>query len=108
MHAHGMLRDCSLNDALCADWILGTRMRCVRCLLANGPCAPTHLRASHDACLLACLPACLQGRMKFLRPLYRALFRSKAGKQAALDTFAACRATYHPIAQKMVAADLGV
>jgi leukotriene-A4 hydrolase len=46
--------------------------------------------------------------MKFLRPLYRALFKSKMGRQLALDTFTACRASYHPIAQKMVAADLGL
>jgi leukotriene-A4 hydrolase len=46
--------------------------------------------------------------MKFLRPLYRALFKSKMGRQLALDTFTQCRAAYHPIAQKMVAADLGL
>jgi leukotriene-A4 hydrolase len=46
--------------------------------------------------------------MKFLRPLYRALFKSAMGRQAALDTFRACRASYHPIAQKMVAVDLGL
>lgn len=49
-----------------------------------------------------------QGRMKFLRPLYRALFRSKMGKQAALDTFKEAGRSYHPIAAKMVASDLGV
>ena len=49
-----------------------------------------------------------QGRMKFLRPLYRALFRSKMGKQAALDTFKEAGGSYHPIAAKMVAADLSV
>lgn len=49
-----------------------------------------------------------QGRMKFLRPLYRALFRSKMGKQAALDTFQEAGRSYHPIAAKMVAADLSV
>lgn len=47
-----------------------------------------------------------QGRMKFLRPLYRALHKSKEGKQLALDTFAAQKDKYHPIAAKMVAADL--
>jgi leukotriene-A4 hydrolase len=46
--------------------------------------------------------------MKYVRPLYRALFRSKVGKQAALDTFEANRGRYHPICRKMVAADLGV
>ena len=49
-----------------------------------------------------------QGRMKYLRPLYRALYRSKMGRELALGTFAAARASYHPIAQKMVGADLGV
>ncbi|MEW5318023.1 MAG: hypothetical protein WDW38_009277 [Sanguina aurantia] len=49
-----------------------------------------------------------QGRMKYLRPLYRALKRSKMGSQLAQDTFRELRGTYHPIAQKMVAADLGL
>jgi len=48
-----------------------------------------------------------QGRMKFLRPLYRALFRSEATKQLALETFADLRDTYHPIASKMLSSDLG-
>lgn len=48
------------------------------------------------------------GRMKYVRPLYRALARSAVGKQAALDTFAANAGKLHPIARKMVAADLGV
>jgi leukotriene-A4 hydrolase len=47
-----------------------------------------------------------QGRMKFVRPLYKALYRSKVGKEAALEQFKKVRATYHPIAQKMVASDL--
>ncbi len=46
--------------------------------------------------------------MKFLRPLYRALSKSKMGRQLALDTFAEVGGSYHPIAKKMVAADLGV
>lgn len=49
-----------------------------------------------------------QGRMKYLRPLYRALYRSKMGKELARTTFEEARASYHPIAQKMVAADLGL
>ncbi|GLI61916.1 hypothetical protein VaNZ11_004440 [Volvox africanus] len=49
-----------------------------------------------------------QGRMKFLRPLYRALHRSKAGRQLAENTFADVGMSYHPIARKMVAADLGI
>ena len=49
------------------------------------------------------------GRMKFLRPLYRSLRRSgKDGEAFALKTFEETRAMYHPIAEKMVAADLGV
>eukprot|EP00877_Chromochloris_zofingiensis_P004503 jgi/Chrzof1/14053/Cz08g22210.t1 len=47
-----------------------------------------------------------QGRMKFLRPVYRALFRSKFGHQLALDTFKANADKYHPIARKMVEVDL--
>jgi leukotriene-A4 hydrolase len=47
--------------------------------------------------------------MKFLRPLYRSLRRSgKEGEAFALKTFEETRAMYHPIAEKMVAADLGV
>lgn len=47
-----------------------------------------------------------QGRMKYLRPLYRALFKSKSGRPVALQTFEAVGDRYHPIAKKMVAADL--
>merc|ERR1712194_105579 len=47
-----------------------------------------------------------QGRMKFVRPLYRALFRSNMGKELAVKTFLANKDFYHPIAAKMVAADL--
>ena len=46
------------------------------------------------------------GRMKFVRPLFRALYNSKIGKQLALDTFAANRQIYHPICVKMVAKDI--
>lgn len=49
-----------------------------------------------------------QGRMKFLRPLYRALYKSKMGKDIAVQTFQESRQSYHPIAAKMVAADLHV
>jgi len=49
-----------------------------------------------------------QGRMKFTRPIYRDLFKSGFGKQAAVDTFTAHAASYHPITHKMVAVDLGV
>eukprot|EP01114_Cavostelium_apophysatum_P016677 TRINITY_DN4794_c0_g1_i1.p1 TRINITY_DN4794_c0_g1~~TRINITY_DN4794_c0_g1_i1.p1 ORF type:complete len:601 (+),score=152.57 TRINITY_DN4794_c0_g1_i1:41-1843(+) len=47
-----------------------------------------------------------QGRMKFVRPLYRALFKSKFGKDAVVQTFKENRNIYHGIAQKMVAKDL--
>ncbi|KAI3426280.1 hypothetical protein D9Q98_008653 [Chlorella vulgaris] len=49
-----------------------------------------------------------QGRMKFLRPLYRALNNSKSGtaKKAAVETFERNKRSYHPIAAKMVAVDL--
>jgi hypothetical protein len=52
--------------------------------------------------------ACSQGRMKYVRPMYKGLFRSKMGKTAAVDTFLAHRASLHPIAQKMVGSDLGL
>ena len=47
-----------------------------------------------------------QGRMKYLRPLYRALFKKR--KEVALGTFREARSSYHPIAAKMVAVDLGL
>jgi len=47
-----------------------------------------------------------QGRMKFVRPLYRALFTSPKGKQLAIDTFTKNKNFYHSIAAKMVAKDL--
>ncbi|CAJ1911553.1 unnamed protein product [Cylindrotheca closterium] len=47
-----------------------------------------------------------QGRMKFVRPLYRALFKTKMGKKLAVDTFLKNKDFYHPIGVKMVAADL--
>jgi leukotriene-A4 hydrolase len=47
-----------------------------------------------------------QGRMKFVRPLYRALYKSDMGKTIAVQTFLANREFYHPICAKMVATDL--
>jgi leukotriene-A4 hydrolase len=47
-----------------------------------------------------------QGRMKFVRPLYRALFQSEMGKELAFATFIKNRDFYHPIAAKMIAVDL--
>ena len=49
-----------------------------------------------------------QGRMKFVRPLYRALFQSEMGKEIAKKTFVEHYNFYHPIAAKMLASDLGV
>ncbi|POR31843.1 Leukotriene A-4 hydrolase [Tolypocladium paradoxum] len=48
----------------------------------------------------------LVGRMKFVRPLFRALF--KVDKRLALDTFAKNRDFYHPICRAMVQKDLGI
>jgi hypothetical protein len=48
-----------------------------------------------------------QGRMKFVRPLYRNLFRvGGAGRELALATFARCQPRYHNIAAKMISRDL--
>ena len=45
-----------------------------------------------------------QGRMKFTRPLFKALFQ--VDKSLAQQTFTANAASYHPICRKMVAKDL--
>ena len=47
-----------------------------------------------------------QGRMKYIRPIYRALFKDTYGKEMAIKTFNEVRNQYHPIAAKMVAKDL--
>jgi leukotriene-A4 hydrolase len=47
-----------------------------------------------------------QGRMKFVRPLYKALFKSRMGRDLAVSTFLANKDFYHPIAAKMLASDL--
>ncbi|KAI8972126.1 peptidase family M1-domain-containing protein [Pilobolus umbonatus] len=49
-----------------------------------------------------------QGRMKFVRPLYRALYQAKNGAQLAQDTFLAHKHFYHPIAAQLVAKDLNL
>ncbi|KAG7355961.1 M1 family peptidase [Nitzschia inconspicua] len=49
-----------------------------------------------------------QGRMKFVRPLYKSLYRSAFGKDLAVKTFLNNQDFYHPIAAKMIAADLKV
>lgn len=48
-----------------------------------------------------------QGRMKYVRPLYRALLRSR-WRQLAVDTFRDNQHRYHPIARKMIAVDMRV
>ena len=48
------------------------------------------------------------GQMKFLLALSFAAAARKEGEAFALKTFEETRAMYHPIAEKMVAADLGV
>ncbi|KAH8044532.1 epoxide hydrolase [Aureococcus anophagefferens] len=55
-------------------------------------------------------PGDVPGRMKFVRPLYRALAKSPmpGAKDLAVDTFVAHADFYHPICRKMVASDLGV
>lgn len=47
-----------------------------------------------------------QGRMKFVRPLYRALYECENGSSIALDTFEKFSAIYHPIARKMIGSSL--
>jgi len=49
-----------------------------------------------------------QGRMKFVRPLYRALGNSTKGRELAVNTFKQHHKIYHSIAQKMIAKDLNV
>ena len=46
------------------------------------------------------------GRMKFIRPVYRALFLSNMGRSIALSKFQELKGGYHPIARKVVASDL--
>ena len=49
-----------------------------------------------------------QGRMKFTRPIYKALYKSRMGKALAVSTFLENKDVYHPICSKMVAQDLKV
>jgi hypothetical protein len=46
--------------------------------------------------------------MKFVRPLYRSLYRSEFGKEVVVETFLKNKDFYHPIATKMIASDLKV
>lgn len=47
-----------------------------------------------------------QGRMKYVRPLYRALNQAPNGAELAKATFCENRAFYHPIAAKLIEKDL--
>lgn len=47
-----------------------------------------------------------QGRMKFVRPLFRALHESEMGRDLAVDAFLKNKDFYHPICAKMIASDL--
>jgi len=50
-----------------------------------------------------------QGRLKFVRPLYKSLYKAAhGGKELALATFEKYRDTYHPLAAKLIAQDLGI
>ncbi|KAJ3228486.1 hypothetical protein HK099_000041 [Clydaea vesicula] len=46
------------------------------------------------------------GRMKYVRPLFRALYKCKNGKQLARETFLKHKSFYHPICQDAVTKDL--
>lgn len=64
--------------------------------------------AAEDEAVLDNVSAFLteQGRMKYLRPLYRALIKSKMGKDLAYALYEKNQACYNRIAAKMVALDL--
>ena len=49
-----------------------------------------------------------QGRMKFVRPLYKDLFGWEEQRELAVATFMELREGYHPIAVKMLSADLHI
>ena len=66
----------------------------------------THLTSLYPAVLAFVTE---QGRMKYIRPLYRALYEGGGhGRQLAVDTFMEHRSQYHAIAQKMVSKDLHI
>ncbi|KAI9319681.1 peptidase family M1-domain-containing protein [Dichotomocladium elegans] len=49
-----------------------------------------------------------QGRMKFVRPLYRLLYKAEGGAELARETFMKHKSFYHPIAAALVQKDLGL
>ena len=72
---------------------------------------PPRLRRRAAAAALTLPPASSSPTpRRFVRPLYRALHASGGAEGAALatETFTRLRSGYHAIAQKMIAADLGL
>ncbi|KAI8388206.1 uncharacterized protein BYT42DRAFT_491890 [Radiomyces spectabilis] len=49
-----------------------------------------------------------QGRMKFVRPLYRLLYRAKNGADLAQQTYLKHKQFYHPIAAQLIEKDIGL
>lgn len=70
---------------------------------SRGPRRQRTFCSWHARCLTPRLPL---PPVQYLRPLYRALYANPATRQLALDTFAANKDMYHPIAAKMAAVDL--
>jgi hypothetical protein len=87
----------SLTLTLALSWMKVRRSLLLTCLACLCLCA-VHLPAS-----------CLS---QFVRPLYRELFKMgstcAAAEGVAVKTFGAFKHTYNPIAQKMIAKDLGL
>lgn len=50
--------------------------------------------------------ATMHGRMKYCRPIYRALYANEATRQLAIETFKEHKGFYHPKAAAMIAKDL--
>lgn len=46
--------------------------------------------------------------LQFVRPLYREMSKNAEAKEVALKTFSEFQDTYHPVAKKMLATDLGM
>ena len=49
-----------------------------------------------------------QGRMKFVRPLYRLLYKAEDGAELAKETYIKHRNFYHPIASALIEKDIGL
>ena len=63
----------------------------------------------YACCALSSL--CLTPRCcvrQFVRPLYREMFKRESAKAVAVATFTKYQDTYHPVAKKMLATDLGL